>query len=193
MLGLIKKDLPNFPNEVITDWLEPYANQIGWPPNNARWLGILAGKSLAFWRGVTWKKVRQNLEQILFTPDARQGIEDMYSAYVKGSRGVRYDFRELAEESGKKRFLNIAIYMAQHGEFPKPVAFLKVGEGHQIVDGNHRFLAWYYFKIMQKKFVDMSDSDRRQAFPNLSDRLIDDLLAFPSEQLVWIAEPAIGA
>ncbi len=28
----IKKDLPNFPDEVIIDWLLPFANKLGWPP-----------------------------------------------------------------------------------------------------------------------------------------------------------------
>jgi hypothetical protein len=28
----LKKDLPNFPDDVLADWLLPYANIIGWPP-----------------------------------------------------------------------------------------------------------------------------------------------------------------
>ena len=56
----IKKDLPDFPDEVIDMWLLPLANQQGmsWPPPNpfgtSRWQWLL-GENLDWWKKVDWK------------------------------------------------------------------------------------------------------------------------------------------
>src|SRR5262245_49606649 len=58
----IKKDLPNWPDEVIGEWLHYFANEpdLGWPPpeplGEHRWSGILGGRPLSWWKRVSWKK-----------------------------------------------------------------------------------------------------------------------------------------
>ena len=42
MFEQIKEDLPNFPDEVIVDWLLPFAMTDGWPPRRmSRWENLL--------------------------------------------------------------------------------------------------------------------------------------------------------
>ena len=84
MFDVIKKDLPNFPDEIIRDWLEPPANREKWPPDekSIAWRGILLKRPLEFWQKVDWKKVQLNLEQIQLSPDSQETIVVMHQAYV---------------------------------------------------------------------------------------------------------------
>ncbi len=60
-LKKVKEDLSNFPDEVINEWLLPYAQSIGWPPTHERWRGIFFSKPLEFWQATTWQKQNLNL------------------------------------------------------------------------------------------------------------------------------------
>jgi hypothetical protein len=56
----IKEKLPNWPDEVVGEWLLYFANEIGWPPaeplGTNRWGGILGNRPLSWWADVTWKE-----------------------------------------------------------------------------------------------------------------------------------------
>lgn len=60
----IKSDLPEWPDDVIEQWLHYFANEpdCGWPPpdplGNHRWKGLLGGKPLSWWKNVSGKKKR---------------------------------------------------------------------------------------------------------------------------------------
>src|SRR5260370_30167802 len=57
----IKSDLPGWPNEVVEEWLDYFANEpdLGWPPpeplGGHRWSCILGGRPLSWWKKVSWK------------------------------------------------------------------------------------------------------------------------------------------
>jgi hypothetical protein len=61
-VAAIKKDLPDWPNDVVEQWLHYFASELdcGWPPpeplGTHRWKGLLGGKPLSWWKNVTWKK-----------------------------------------------------------------------------------------------------------------------------------------
>ena len=48
----IKNDLPDWPDDVIEQWLHYFAQDCGWPPpeplGNHRWKGLLGGKPLSW-------------------------------------------------------------------------------------------------------------------------------------------------
>lgn len=74
MFDIIKGDLKNFPDEIVRDWLEPFAKNIGWPPVMAfrsRWKGILRSLPLDVWQGVRWSKERIDLSKISLSSDSK--------------------------------------------------------------------------------------------------------------------------
>jgi hypothetical protein len=60
----IKEQLPNWPDEVVGEWLLYFANDIGWPPpepfGQSRWGRILGNRPLSWWAEVTWE--RENVD-----------------------------------------------------------------------------------------------------------------------------------
>ena len=58
----IIEDLPNFPVDVIEQFLLPYAEDFGWPPGkrerdpNNNWKYILRKNDLTYWQKVKWNK-----------------------------------------------------------------------------------------------------------------------------------------
>jgi hypothetical protein len=56
----IKNDLPDWPDDVIEQWLHYFAQDCGWPPpeplGDHRWSGLLGGKPLSWRKKVSWKK-----------------------------------------------------------------------------------------------------------------------------------------
>src|ERR1700686_424794 len=63
-LADIKRDLPNWPDEVVELWLFYLANRgdTGWPPpeplGHHPWAAILGYRPLSWWREVSWKRER---------------------------------------------------------------------------------------------------------------------------------------
>ena len=78
----IKTDLPNFPEEVIKDWIEPFAKKYGWPPSGADWQGVLFGKSFEFWKTVTWEKKNLDLTKLTYSSDTLHINDQTKKAYV---------------------------------------------------------------------------------------------------------------
>ncbi|ESX54720.1 hypothetical protein X760_27750 [Mesorhizobium sp. LSHC422A00] len=58
-LQAIKDSLPEWPDDVIEQWLLPFAKDLGWPPpvplGEHRWHYILAKKPLSWWQGLKWE------------------------------------------------------------------------------------------------------------------------------------------
>jgi hypothetical protein len=139
MIKIIKKDFPNFPNEIINDWLLPYAKNIGWPPTNKRWENIFFGKSLQFWQSITWEQQNLNLSKIIFSSKTIEIFEDLKDAYFNNIENIY----SRSNPSGKSRYQNALKYIIQQGQFPKPICVLLENDQYSIVDGNHRFIAWW--------------------------------------------------
>ena len=81
MLEKIKVDLPHYPDQVIQDWLVPFAKSAQWPPQKGtRWVNIFPNKniSLDFWREVGWKKKRVLIDDMRLTDQSKSFIHHMY-------------------------------------------------------------------------------------------------------------------
>ncbi len=185
MFDVIKKDLPNFPDEIIMDWLEPFAKVIGWPPDmiSTRWGLILAGRPIEFWRTLKWEKKKINLLEIELSVDSSNIRNQLFAAYVSG---IENPYSKI--ENGQARFLNAFRYLTEHGLFPKPIVLLKTRSTHDVIDGNHRFLAWH----AHKQFYDGMNKIPKQEAQELKNKLRDrwglqDLVQPVNEQEVWCA------
>ena len=139
----VKRDLPNFPEEVINLWLTHYADALGWPPSPyGRWPLILEGKPLAHWQSVRWSREDRPLDGSSLTPICQHWISLMIDVYVF-RRVNEYSDRHTPEEinDGRQRFEDAMAYLVRHGTLPKPIVVTIHPDGLNITDGNHRVAA----------------------------------------------------
>jgi hypothetical protein len=140
----IKKDLPNFPEEIIEDWILPFAKDLDWPPNVAeeqdRWHDILGRTPVLEWRKATWEFKQIELSKKILSPWGVKSFEEMKRAYLNKEENA---YSGLRNSDGLRRFRSALVYVLEHGELPKPIfiRLVKDNDGYEIVDGNHRFLA----------------------------------------------------
>lgn len=189
MLEIIKKDLPNFPDEIINVWLQPYAESDGWPPdmNTIRWTAVLFGKNVDFWKRVTWKKEIVNLREVSYCPQTIYTIQEMKAAY---ELGVKNSFKDLYEESGKQRHLNVLRFLCTNGHFPKPICLLRQNDNkYSVVDGYHRLVAWTtHFKLQNILSTNPNKLILNDFMETVRNKWgIDRLVPFSENQEVWVA------
>jgi hypothetical protein len=138
MFKQIKQNLPNFPDEIIIDWLLPRAEDLGWPPSGMRWDAILLNKDLNFWRSVFWKQVDVNLTEINLEKITQKCIDGYREAYEENKKNIF----STGISDGRSRYICCLEYLLEHGKFPKPICLLQGDGEYLIADGHHRFAAW---------------------------------------------------
>jgi hypothetical protein len=146
----IQKDLPDWPTDVVDQWLLYFANEPdgGWSPPDPlgvhRWNGILGGRPLSWWKHVTWN--RQTVSCGLASlSDKSRGIASATIADI-GSR--------TADDATRRRYQNAMQYILEHGEFPGSVIAMQVPSGLQVLDGNHRMAAFCGLQVMSDAFFE---------------------------------------
>lgn len=187
MFDLIKNDLPNFPDEVIKDWLEHHGHKNRWPPDmeTASWKGILLKRPLEFWQKVNWVKINLNLSQVELSIDSLNTVGIMYKAYVEGEQNY---FLKRMGEKGRQRFINIFCHLLEHGIFPKPITFLKNEEKYEIADGHNRYLAWCMAKDVQKRISHSPSEENNELIDKLKIKWnITEFSLTLDTQIVWVA------
>lgn len=183
MFDKIKTDLPNFPDEIIKDWLISHMCAESWPPDlhSASWRGILLKKSLDFWKGVEWRKIELDLENIYFSGESNNALKEMNDAYVLKQQNA---FTGV----GEKRFIDAFIYFLRKGIFPKPILLLKEGDTYEIADGHHRCLAWVTARRMYQLLIDSPSDEKTRLVESLKHKYsIDEVVMPPKTQNVWVA------
>lgn len=143
----IKLYLPNFPPEVLVEWLLPYAISEGWPPSSSveavpkgRWRYLLRRRSLSYWRSVSWQKVERRISIYELSPEYQEIMVQMTLGAVAGQRNLY----STSIPDLKQRFDKIVEYICEHATLPKPPVLLDEEEGISILDGNHRMAAYFY-------------------------------------------------
>jgi hypothetical protein len=133
----IKKDLPNWPDDVIKEWLLYLANRddTGWPPPDplgGSWAAILGGRPLSWWRGVSWalKSVDCSLDAL--APKTNDIVTSMRAEITA----------KQANAATQGRFNHALYYILTQGTFPKPLIGMKVNDRLLVLDGNHRVAAF---------------------------------------------------
>jgi hypothetical protein len=138
-LADIKKDLPDFPDEILEMWLLPLAEQqgMGWPPpnpfGNNDWQWVLGEKNLDWWKKVDWKLDQTDCSFGNLANGTRHIIRKMLAAHIDGE--------ENAYSAAPDRFLGQLKHILTNGKFPKPVVIVPVKSGLSVVDGNNRIAA----------------------------------------------------
>jgi hypothetical protein len=138
MFNAIKKDLPNFPDQIIKDWLEPFAEDEGWPPAAERWRYLLKETDLDRWRSVNWKLEEHDFTRLSLSLSCMASLRALLRAYVEGEDN---EYFQALGERGKERFHIQLHQLIDHGVFPSPPVLVDHGEGLEIMDGNHRIAA----------------------------------------------------
>jgi hypothetical protein len=134
----IQKDLPNWPEDVIEQWLLYFANEpnCGWPPpdplGNHRWGRLLGGRPLSWWKKVTWEEEQVKCDLATLAPKARTDVLDVITQFNSGE----------ADASTKKRVAQSWVYIKDNGEFPRALVTMKIPEGLSLLDGSHRMAAF---------------------------------------------------
>ena len=178
----IQKDLPHFPDEVIKDWLLLFANNYGWPPKNKKWESILFLKTVEFWKKIEWKKQKIDLSEIDFSQETTGILEDMKNAHIFNQSNAYTDTINL--ENGQRRYLRACKYIIQNGKFPKPICLLFEDCQYSIVDGNHRFFAWYY--VLQ--ITNTEKEEELEKLKKLQEKWkIESIAHISNKQEVWVA------
>ncbi|MEK9157612.1 MAG: hypothetical protein AAB638_00290 [Patescibacteria group bacterium] len=175
----IAKDLPNFPHEVIRDWLLPYAKTDGWPPTSERWAYLLpmAINDLDDLKLLKWSLVKLDLAQTQYSRGTLSAFNGMYKAHV-----LRENNAYSAQNMGGRRLINPLKYILEKGDFPKPIVILVENGEHFILDGNHRFLAWHCAGNILNLIKQTGDSRPLEALG------IQQALPWRPIQSVWLAE-----
>ena len=134
----IQKDLPDWPEDVIEQWLHYFANEAdgGWPPpeplGNHRWKGLLGGKSLSWWKNVTWERETVTCDLASLAEKARADVGDIVAQMNAGT----------ADGSTKKRVARSWVYIKDNGVFPRAPVMMKKEDGLSLIDGSHRMAAF---------------------------------------------------
>jgi len=136
-LADIKADLPDWPDDVVDQWLLNLANQegMGWPPpipfNGHRWQYIIV-KPVSWWKKVTWTKESRDCSFDALSLNSRKIMNSMFEALVLGIENG------YGGDNSKKRFESCLSYLAVKGQFPRVPVTMPIETGLSILDGNHR-------------------------------------------------------
>ena len=164
----IIKDLPNFPEDVVEQFLLPFAEEYGWPPGKRendpsnQWKSILRLNDLKYWRQVKWNKKTLKLSPDKLIPKDIEMVEDLMRANVQG----QINMYSITMPSSKKRFDCICTYLKDEGVYPRTVAIEQMGDRFRIIDGCHRLAAYFYlrglFKIEDDKVPCLSVMEEQE-------------------------------
>jgi hypothetical protein len=136
-LADVKNDLPDWPDEVLEEWLVYLANRddTGWPPPaplEGSWAAILGGRPLSWWREVMWQKQSIDCSLNALAPKTHDIVTSMRAEIAA----------QQADAVTQRRFNHALYYILTEGAFPKPLIGLKVNNRLLVLDGNHRVAAF---------------------------------------------------
>ncbi|MBN8993027.1 MAG: hypothetical protein J0H42_32745 [Rhizobiales bacterium] len=136
----IKSDFPEWPDDVIEQWLLKLANQpaMGWPPpdptDGHRW-ELLLTHPISWWKDVTWKREPRDCSFEKLSIDARKTMNSLYKALVEG------EDNGFGGDNSPARFQRQLGILVVSGEFERPPVLFPIASGLSPLDGNHRLFA----------------------------------------------------
>jgi hypothetical protein len=139
---MIKGAMPTLPDALAEEWIVPFVQEIGAPQSSGRWLNILGGYPLEFWCDTSWTLETINLRGVVAGKldfDSNFTLTEMERGYFDG---IRNDF-SISMPHGKETTLQALEYLRTHRIFRGPPVLLCLPGGRfEIMDGNHRMLAY---------------------------------------------------
>jgi hypothetical protein len=142
----IAKDLPNFPDDIILQWIGYFAESEGWPPPEplkGRWLSLLSNRNLDYWKSLSWKLETFNPLSLPFTESSQLNIQQIIAFH---SAGEENEYSKFMGEESVFRFHQVIQFLREEGGFPHPPILLKHSEKYEVIDGNHRISAYYLWE-----------------------------------------------
>jgi hypothetical protein len=136
----IKSDFPDWPDDVIDQWLLKFANQsgMGWPPpkpmTGRRW-ELLLTHPISWWKDVAWKQETRDCSFDKLSIDARKTMNSMYKALIEG------EDNGFGGDDSPARFRRQLRILASTGKFERPPVLFPIASGLSPLDGNHRIFA----------------------------------------------------
>ena len=178
-IELCQKDLPNFPDEIIRDWLATYIETEGWPPcedHNVvpenRWAYLLGKRPVRYWQSIIWEKKELQTSELKFTPESESTLAHLIEAYVYGKENI-YSI-ELGE-NGFRRYSSLLMFVAKNTGLPVPPVMISHEGLLEVVDGNHRITACLAWLGMQNK-------------PGISEKLGYTPRPFDGKFIAWVGK-----
>jgi hypothetical protein len=150
----IKRDLPDWPDEVIEEWLLKLANRsdTGWPPpeplGNHPWKYILGARPLSWWKEVTWTLEEHQMNFDALAKNSKRIVKDMIDGHINRVPNTYFGWPE-----SKARFLSAGQYVSQYGTFPKPPMAVRLDDGLSVLDGNHRMTALCFRQLAPERIL----------------------------------------
>jgi hypothetical protein len=146
----IQKDLPDWPEGIIADWLLYFANEpdLKWPPpeplGGHRWSLILGGRPLSWWKNVTWMKQAVKCDLRSLCPPSRGRVEGTHQDAHGG----------LADDVEVRRYRMPMQYILENGVFLKPIVGMNRPDGLLVLDGHQRMPAHHGLQQMADAFFE---------------------------------------
>jgi hypothetical protein len=132
----IKEALPGWPDEVVSEWLLYFANDIGWPPPNPfgahRWGRILGNRPLSWWAEVTWNSDSVDCGLNNMSERTRNLVGQIIADIANGT----------ADEVTSRKYNHPFKYIMENGSFPNPMVAMRAPDGLSFLDGHHRLAAF---------------------------------------------------
>lgn len=186
MFEQIKEDLPNCPNEVIREWFEPFAINRGWPMKEGtgwQYLMPLGTHSLEFWNSVNWECLNLSPQDFNLSQFSINSVNDMFRAYFQGENNLHQ-----TTDNGQKRTMNALAYILENGTYPGSVTILEHNGFREIMDGNHRHLA---FRVAETVHNELSRAKPQQKQEMETEYMrmfgISGIKTLQPQHKVWIA------
>ena len=147
MKNQILETFPSFPEEVVDQWLVPFAEDEGWPPVETqgsltgRWRYLLGTKTnLAFWKKLEWEKEEIELKIELLDDSSKTQISGIItSATMEVENMFSMTMPDL-----KARFERSLNFISEHRSMPLAPVLVNTDGNYRIMDRNHRIAAYLY-------------------------------------------------
>jgi hypothetical protein len=151
VLADLKATLPNFPDEVLEDWLLPYAKTEGWPPfgplgapQGHRWPYLLGKKSLPYWLSLKWSPHETDIAVEALEPKSQESICQMILAAAKDEENLY----SASIPDLKERFVSVLTHLNSTSRLPGAPTLLSTDGGYRVLDGNHRMAAYLFAQML---------------------------------------------
>ena len=142
----IQKDLPDWPEDVTEQWLHYFANEpdCGWPPpeplGDHRWGRLLGGRSLSWWKNVTWNRERVKCDLASFSPKARTAVAN-----------IVFRFNDGTDATTQRRVAQPWVHLRDNGVFPRALVAMRTPGGMILLDGSHRMAAFFLIQALSDR------------------------------------------
>jgi hypothetical protein len=150
---------PQMPDEVFDLWLRPEIERNGWPFSGEEtvvadpaWAKYLRNHSPAFWRGVVWNRVLQNIEWIPIEQRAKN-VANQLAGFTRQFSETGFAPPTLVPNSVEK-VIALAAVTNTSGKIPKPLIFLIQGGEWWLMDGHHRLAALFTLENYENFQID---------------------------------------